>query len=293
MLVGSFGGKRNSRPWIVSDERWSLIEPLWPEPGPKLVAGRPRVPDRQALCGILFVLHTGIQWEYLPQELGFGSGMTCRRRLAAWNEAGVWDRLHVVLLTKLRAAKRLDRSRAVIDSPRQGRSAGPQSGPGPVDRARPGSKHHVLVAGRGIPLAVSLAGGNRNDVTQLLPLLAKVPSVAGPVGRPRRRPGLVLGDRGYDHDKYRRLLWALGIRPVIARRGVPHGSGLAVHRWVVERTVAWLHGFRRLRIRWERRDDIHEAFLGLATCLITHRHVQRLCWDLLWAGSSGRCCWGR
>ncbi|MFD3537019.1 IS5 family transposase [Streptomyces sp. NPDC058661] len=278
MLVAPFVGKRNSRPWIVSDELWSLIEPLLPEPGPKLVAGRPRVPDRQALCGILFVLHTGIQWEYLPQELGFGSGMTCWRRLAAWNEAGVWDRLHVVLLQKLRSAKQLDWSRAGKRlQPRQGRSTRPKSGPSPVDRARPGSKHHVLVDGQGIPLAVSLTGGNRNDVTQLLPLLAKVPSVAGLVGRPRRRPDVLFADRGYDHDKYRRLVWAQGIKPMIARRGVPHGSGLGVYRWVVERTIAWLHGFRRLRVRWERRDDIHEAFLGLATCLITHRHVQRLC----------------
>jgi hypothetical protein len=72
-------GKRQSRPWIVSHELWSLIEPLLPEAPPKQVEGRPRVPDRQALCGILFELHTGIQWEYLPQELGFGSGMTCWR----------------------------------------------------------------------------------------------------------------------------------------------------------------------------------------------------------------------
>lgn len=100
----------------MSDELWSLVEPLLPERGPKLVAGRPRVPVRQALCGILFVLHTGIQWEYLPQELGFGSGMTCWRRLAAWNEAGVWDQLHLILLARLRAAKQLDWSRAVIDS---------------------------------------------------------------------------------------------------------------------------------------------------------------------------------
>jgi transposase len=109
-------GKRQSRPWIVSDELWSLIEPLLPEPAPKLAEGRPRVPDRQALCGIRFVLHTGIQWEYLPQELGFGSGMTCWRRLAAWNEAGVWDRLHAVLLKELRSKNQLDWSRAVIDS---------------------------------------------------------------------------------------------------------------------------------------------------------------------------------
>ncbi|MGK3945299.1 IS5 family transposase [Streptomyces caeruleatus] len=271
-------GKRQSRPWIVSDELWSLIEPLLPEPAPKLVEGRPRVPDRQALCGILFVLHTGIQWEYLPQELGFGSGMTCWRRLAAWNEAGVWDELHLVLLRKLRAAKQLDWSRAVIDSSHvRAARRGPKSGPSPVDRARPGSKHHVVTDAQGIPLAVSLTGGNRNDVTQLLPLIDKIPAVAGVVGRPRRRPDALLADRAYDHDKYRRLLWQRGIRPVIAERGVEHGSGLGIFRWVVERTIAWLHGFRRLRIRWERRDDIHEAFLGLATCLITHRHVQRLC----------------
>jgi transposase len=90
------------------------------------------------------------------------------------------------------------------------------------------------------------------------------------------RPDALLADRGYDHDKYRRLLRQRGIRPVIAERGQAHGSGLGTFRYVVERTIAWLHGFRRLRIRWERRDDIHEAFLGLATCLITHRHVQRL-----------------
>lgn len=116
MVVGLVLGKRQSRPWIVSDELWSLIEPLLPDPAPRLVEGRPRVPDRQALCGILFVLHTGIQWEYLPQELGFGSGMTCWRRLAAWNDAGLWDELHLVLLKKLRAAQKLDWSRAVIDS---------------------------------------------------------------------------------------------------------------------------------------------------------------------------------
>ncbi|MFD9441900.1 IS5 family transposase [Streptomyces sp. NPDC060006] len=270
--------KRQPRPWIVSDELWSLIEPLLPGPGPKLVEGRPRVPDRQALCGILFVLHTGIQWEYLPQELGFGSGMTCWRRLAAWNEAGVWDQLHVLLLEKLRSKNQLDWSRAVIDfSHVRAARKGPKSGPSPVDRARPGSKHHLIVDGQGIPLAVSLTGGNRNDVTQLLPLLDKIPAVAGRVGRPRRRPDALLADRGYDHDKYRRLLWQRGIRPVIAERGQPHGTGLGIFRYVVERTIAWLHGFRRLRIRWERRDDIHEAFLGLAVCLITHRHVQRLC----------------
>jgi transposase len=74
------------------------------------------LPDREVLCGILYVLHTGIQWEYLTQGLGFGSGMTCRRRLRDWNEAGVWQQLHEVLLAELNAASRLDWSRYVVDS---------------------------------------------------------------------------------------------------------------------------------------------------------------------------------
>jgi transposase len=158
-----------------------------------------------------------------------------------------------------------------------GRSPWPKSGPSPVDRARPGSKHHFLTEGAGIPLSVSLTGGNRNDVTELEPLIEAIPSVRGRRGRPRQRPDELYGDRAYDHDKYRKKVRSKGIRPRIARRGQPHGSGLGKVRWVVERTIAWYHGMKRLRIRWERRDDIHEAFLGLATCIITWRHVTRLC----------------
>ncbi|WP_416371140.1 transposase [Streptomyces sp. MB09-01] len=130
MLVGLAVAKRESRPWIVSDEPCSLIKPLLPVPGPKLKHGRPRVPDRQALCGISFILRTGLQWEYLPQEPGFESGMTCWRRLEAWNEAGVRDRLHAVLLARLRAAKQIDWSRAVIDSSHvRAARRGPKVGP--------------------------------------------------------------------------------------------------------------------------------------------------------------------
>ncbi|MFF5158477.1 hypothetical protein ACFY3N_19990 [Streptomyces sp. NPDC000348] len=88
---------------------------------------------------------------------------------------------------------------------------------------------------------------------------------------------MLFADRGYDHDRYRRLLDGRGIRPVIAERGQPHGTGPGTFHRVVERTISSLHGLRRPRIRWERRDDIHEAFLGIAVCLITHRHVQRRC----------------
>jgi DDE family transposase len=108
-----------------------------------------------------------------------------------------------------------------------------------------------------------------------MPLLDAVPPVRGRIGRPRRRPETLLADRGYDHDKYRRLVGAKNIKPLIARRGTPHGSGLGTHRYVVERTIALLHWFRRLRIRWEIRDDIHEAFLTLATAIICWRRLVR------------------
>jgi transposase len=135
----------------------------------------------------------------------------------------------------------------------------------------------LITDAHGTPLAVSLTGGNRNDVTQLMPLLRAIPAVRGHRGRPRFRPRRLYADRGYDHDRYRRMVRSLGITPVIARRGQVHGSGLGVHRWVVERGLSWLHGFRHLRNRWERRDDIHDAFLQLAVCLILHRRVRALC----------------
>lgn len=227
------------------------------------------------LCGILFVLYTGIRWEFLPQELGFGSGMTCWRRLREWNEAGVWQRLHEVLLAELRAADLLDLSRASVDSSHlRAMKGGQKTGPSPVDRGKSGSKHHVIVEAHGVPLATTLTGGNRNDVTQLLPLIEAVPPIRGKRGRPRRRPEVVYADRGYDHDKYRDLVRDLGIEPRIARRGVEHGSGLGMYRWVVEGALALLHWFRRLRIRWEIRDDIHEAFLTLGCAIICWRRLR-------------------
>ena len=101
---------------LVTDELWAVIEPLLPKEQPKPKGGRPRVDNRATLRGILFVLKTGIPWEMLPKEIGCGSGMTCYRRLKEWHEAGVWKRLHRVLLDCLGEADRIDWSRAPLDS---------------------------------------------------------------------------------------------------------------------------------------------------------------------------------
>ena len=103
---------------LVSDELWNAIAPLLPLAPPKPKGGRPRVPDRAALAGIIFVLKSGIPWEMLPQEMGCGSGVTCWRRLRDWQQAGVWVRLQHVLLNRLGEADQSDGSRASMDRAR-------------------------------------------------------------------------------------------------------------------------------------------------------------------------------
>jgi transposase len=158
--------------------------------------------------------------------------------------------------------------------PRAGEKGGSATGPSPVDRARNGSKHHLLVDASGIPLAWTLTGGNRNDITQLVLLVDRVPPVAGKPGRPRRRPERITADRAYDHKPQRRQLRRRRVKAEIARRNTAHGSGLGRVRWVVERTFAWLHHFKRLLVRYDRRAEIHEAFLAIGCCLVCFRRLQ-------------------
>jgi transposase len=153
------------------------------------------------------------------------------------------------------------------------------TGPSPVDRGRTGSKHHLICDPSGIPLAISLTGGNRNDVTELLPLVDGVGPVRGKPGRPRLRAEELIADRGYDHDKYRRELWSRGVKPVIARRQTDHGSGLGRRRWVVERTFAWIMKCRRLAADYERKTEHAEAMVTWAMvglmCRRLARHTNR------------------
>src|SRR5215212_10227455 len=101
---------------LVSDALWSLFSPLLPPHRPRPQGGRPPIEDRAALSGIIFVLKSGILWEMLPQEMGCGSGVTCWRRLRDWQAAGVWTRLHRILLDRLGRANAIDWSRCSLDS---------------------------------------------------------------------------------------------------------------------------------------------------------------------------------
>jgi transposase len=158
---------------LLPDAWWDLVEPFLPIPPRRPKGGRPRVPDRVCLTGILFVLRSGIPWQMLPHELGCGSGMTCWRRLRDWQLAGVWDLVHFAMLDWLARHDQIDWSRAVLDSCSvRAVCGGTKTGPNPTDRA----------------------------------------------------------------------------------------------------TFAWLNQFRRLRVRYDRRADIHEAFLSLGCALI--------CWNL-------------
>ena len=263
---------------LIPDELWSLIAAHLPVHPPSPKGGRPRIRDRATLTRILFVLRTGIPWEYLPRELGCGSGMTCWRRLHEWMQAGVWQSIHEAILSRLRECDQIEWDRACIDaasvpSPR----GGEHTGRNPTDRGKLGCKHHILVDQRGLPLVVQISGAQVHDYRLLIPMVEAIPAIKGLSGRARERPGKLHADRAYASRAHRAWLHWRGIAARIARYGVESRDRLGRWRWVVQRTLGWLHRFRGLRIRYERRADIHQAFLLLACSLICWRHVERFC----------------
>ena len=233
--------------------------------------GRPRIPHRIVMRVIWYVLATGCRWEDVPLELGC-SGRTAHRRLRRWEELGIWDRLHLHLLTLLRRAGELEHETVVVDAVIvRAFGGGEATGPSPVDRSKPGLKHTVMVDRNGVPLAIRTAGANASDHTQILPIVLAFPQVGGKPGRPKELPDEAYADRGYDSDGTRTLLSWLGIEPHIAKRRTKHGSGLGKIRWVVERTISWLKGLRRLRICYDRLPIIQDAWTTLAAAVICYQ----------------------
>lgn len=237
--------------------------------GPR--GGRPRIVHHSALKVIWFVLVSGCRWQDVPPEMGC-SGRTAHRRLRHWEELGIWDCLHADLLRLLHRDDKFDPDVAIVDSVLvRAFGGGEQTGPSPVDRGKPGSKHTLLVDRHGVPLAIRTAGANASDHTQIIPIVLDFPAVGGKPGRPKELPDELYADRGYDSNSTRGLLLWLGIEPHIARRWTEHGSGLGKVRWVVERTISWLKGLRRMRVRYDRLAVIQEAWNTLAASVICFR----------------------
>jgi transposase len=256
---------------LVSDALWKRLEPLLPPPPTRRFRfpGRKPLDYRKILTGIVFVLKTGIDWEDLPAELGWGCGKTCKKYLKAWQRAGIWDRLHQILLEELQLLDRIDWSRGAADSAKsRALGGGDDTGPNPTDRAKPGTKHHVLTDAQGIPLSVTVTGANAADVTQLLPLVDGIPDLSGEEGVEPTQPEELYADRAYDSEAHREELRARGIEPKLPKRRTEHGSGLGVYRWVVERTNAWLHSFRKLGLRTDPEGEVHKALVALGSALI-------------------------
>jgi transposase len=254
---------------------------LPPEPTVGPQGGRPPILHRIALKVIWFVLVSGCRWEDVPPEMGC-SGRTAHRRLRHWEELGVWDRLHADLLRLLRQNDQLDPDLVIVDSVIvRAFGGGELTGPSPVDRGKKGSKHTLMVDKHGVPLAIHTAGANASDQTQIIPLVLDFPHVGGKPGRPKELPDEVYTDRGFDSDPTRWLLTWLGIAPKIPKRRTAHGSGLGKVRWVVERTISWLKGLRRMRIRYDRLAVIQEAWNTLAASVICFRILHH---DLVFSG---------
>jgi len=256
---------------LVSDALWQRIEPLLPPPKPRRFRypGRKPLDRRKVLTGIIFVLKTGIAWEDLPQEMGCGSGMSCLNYLKAWHQAGVWVSLHQVLLQALEDADKIDWQRGAVDASfARALGGGEDTGPNPTDRSKLGSKHHTMTDAQGLPLKVTVTAANVPEVNEGLDLVDSAPEVVTAQGKPRQNPDELYGDRAYDSEPHRQEMRKRDIDPHFARRRTPHGSGLGIYRWVAERTVSWLHSFRRLRLRTDRNGQVQEAFVALASALI-------------------------
>lgn len=253
-----------------------VVEYLPPEKQPGPQGGRRPVRHRTVLKVIWFVMATGCRWKDVPLELGC-CGETARTRLRDWEQLGIWDQVHHVLLTLLRRKGQLDMHTAIIDSTQvRAFGGGDLSGPSPVDRRKKGTKYTLLVDRHGVPLVIHAASANTSDHRELLPVTAAFPSVGGKPGRPKTHPDRLYADAGYDSEPARCVLRFLGIEPFIRKRGTAHGSHLGRIRWVVERSISWIKGLRRMRVRYDRTDVIIDAWATIAALVVCFQILQEI-----------------
>ncbi|WP_192805327.1 IS5 family transposase [Noviherbaspirillum aerium] len=264
-------GKRDDG-FRMSDVLWQQIEPLLPAPKPHpLGCHRPRVPNRAAMDAILLVLRTGMQWNALD-DTGVCTCSSAYRRFREWVDAGVFATFWRLGLLEYDELKGIDWSWLALDGTMtKAPLGGKKTGPNPCDRGKGGVKRSLLTEAHGVPLALEVAAANRHDMKLVSATLAHM-MCAQPDGR--RRSNLCL-DMGYDYEEVRQIVDIAGFEPVILGRREEQENkkqhGARARRWVVERTHSWLNRFRRLLVRWEKREDTYLAMLQLACGIIAWR----------------------
>ncbi|MCE1180720.1 MAG: IS5 family transposase [Rhodocyclales bacterium] len=261
--------------WRLSDKLWKQIEPLLPPRKPHpLGCHNPRVPDRDAMNAILFVLRTGCQWNALDAT-GICSCSSAYRRFREWAEAGVFDAFWSTGLVKYDGLKGIDWSWLSMDGAMtKAPVAGKKTGPNPTDRGKQGVKRSLLTEAAGIPIAVAIDGANRHDMKLVRSTLVGIMATR-PVPTAAMPQGICL-DKGYDFDEVRDIVREFGFTAHIRARGeeakaIKQEAGFKARRWVVERTHSWMNRFRRILVRWEKLPETFIAMLHLACGIITWR----------------------
>lgn len=238
----------------------------------KIKAGRPRVPDKQAMTAIFYLMRTGIQWNALPHSLGKSS--TIHDRFQEWEEAGVFTTLWkngVISYNEKKGIKWQWQSMdgSIVQAP----NGGDKTGPSYKHKGKSGTNRSALVDGRGVPLAMVIEKANKNDMKMTRETLN---SFIVPKPTPEEIEQNLCLDKGYDYPEVDEIVKIWGYVPHIRRREeiVPEEKTHKPRRWVVERTHAWINDFRRLFVRWERKSKNYLGFLHLCFAVISFRSAR-------------------
>jgi transposase len=261
--------------WYIPDDLWDKIRPLLGREKRVGTVGRPCVPHRTCLDGILYVLRTGCQWKRAPRE--FGSGSTLHRRFQEWARRGVFKRSWRLLLREydeLRGSRW--RWQALDSATTKAPLGGAAPGKSPVDRGKLGVKRHVLTDQRGAPIGIEVTGANRHDSRAAGAPLASIP-VKRPAGGAAGEQHLT-ADKGYDYPAVRRTVRRRGYTAHIPKRdGQPPKQrgkrSYKAKRWVVERAHSWANRYRRLLVRWEKKETNYVALVHFAFAINLYRLI--------------------
>ncbi len=249
---------------------WVRLKSILPPDKPVGTVGRPAIPNRQVANAILYILRTGCQWKSLKTKW-FGASSSIHERYQTWQRLGVFKQFFKLMVQFYHRRKRIQWHWQAIDSKSVAAPlGGAKTGKNPTDRSKLGSKRHILVDGRGAPLAIEISGAHSHDKNYAIQLLK---STIVPRPKTVYRVHHLCGDKGYDSADIRRAAHARHYQVHIAHRSViitaiPKQKRYPARRWVVERTLSWQNDFRSLRVRWSKNPDNWLAFIHFASALV-------------------------